>query len=60
MAEHGFGGGNPVEADRGLGQLNVHRRSPFAGAKVGLLDRLINLDYVNQYEKIHRSLPFGP
>ena len=25
MAEHGFGGGNPVEADRGLGKLHVHR-----------------------------------
>ncbi len=28
--------------------------------KVGPLDRLINLDYVNQYEKIRRALPLGP
>ena len=28
--------------------------------KVGPLDRLINLDYVNQYEKIRRPLSLGP
>ena len=26
MAQHGFGGGNAVEADRGLGKLHVHGR----------------------------------
>src|SRR5439155_20783448 len=33
---------------------------PLSLSKVGPLDRLINLDYVNQYEKIRRPLPFGP
>src|SRR6476620_1554348 len=28
--------------------------------KVGPLDRLINLDYVNQYEKIRRALSLRP
>ena len=61
MAEHGFGGGNAIETDRALGELHVHGRISFAAAaKVGPLDRLINLDYVNQYEKIRRPLPVGP
>ena len=29
MAQHGFGGGNAVEADRGLGKLDVHGRISF-------------------------------
>src|SRR6185436_17140153 len=33
---------------------------PLPLAKVDPLDRLINLDYVNQYEKIRRPLPLGP
>jgi hypothetical protein len=33
--------------------------SPLTLAKVGGLDRLINLDYVNQYEKI-RLVFVGP
>src|SRR2546430_12840130 len=36
------------------------RASPLPAAKVGPLDRLINLDYVNQYEKIRRPLSLGP
>jgi hypothetical protein len=31
-----------------------------AALKVDLLDRLINLDYINQYEKIRRALPVRP
>src|SRR5258708_15196661 len=34
--------------------------SPYPASKVSTLDRLINLDYVNQYEKILRPLPLGP
>src|ERR1700754_3757018 len=36
------------------GSLLVH------GGKVGPLDRLINLDYINQYEKIRGALPLRP
>ena len=33
MAEHGFGGGNAIQADRGLGKLHVHGRISFARFK---------------------------
>src|SRR6185369_10141928 len=60
MAQNGFGGGHAVEANRGFRQLDVHLGLLFLTEKVGPLDRLINLDYVNQYEKISRTLPLGP
>jgi hypothetical protein len=33
MAEHGFGGGNAVQADRGLGKLHVHGRNLLCNLK---------------------------
>jgi hypothetical protein len=59
MAEHCFGGRDAVQPDRRLGKLHVHGRSPSV-RKIDPLDRLINLDYVNQYEKIRRALPLRP
>jgi hypothetical protein len=55
MAQRGFGGGNAVQTDLALGELDVHGLISFQAFKVGPLDRLINLDYLNQYEK-----NFGP
>jgi hypothetical protein len=59
VAEYGFGGGNAVQADRAFGKLQVHGRVSLENSKVHLLDRLINLDYVNQYEESCSALPFG-
>src|SRR5665213_1576053 len=60
MAQRGFGGGNAVQTDLALGELDVHGLISFQVSKVGPLDRLINLDYVNQYEKIFGPLSVRP
>ena len=59
MAQRGFGGGDAVQPDRALRQLDIHGRiSLLIPAKVDPLDRLINLDYINQYEKIRGAVSF--
>jgi len=61
MAQYGFGRGHAVEADLAFGQWMFMADSPCpVRDKVGPLDRLINLDYINQYEKIRRPLPLRP
>ena len=65
MAQHGLGSRNAVQTNLALGEMHIHDRisySPGGGpvGKVGGLDRLINLDYINQYEKIRRAVPFCP
>ena len=42
MAQHGFGGGNAVQPDRGFGKLHVHGRSPLLKAVKGRPSRQID------------------
>ncbi len=52
MAQHGLGRGNAVQPDLAFGEVDVHDPISFAlhQEKIRPLDRLINLDYINQYE----------
>src|SRR6266702_7410259 len=61
MAQHGFGRRNAVQPDLAFGEVDVHGPNLLVhGRKIGPLDRLINLDYINQYEKFRGALPLRP
>src|SRR6516225_10097784 len=60
MAQHGFGRRNAVEPDLAFGEVDIHGRVSFHEEKVTPLDRLINLDYINQYGKFFGALPLRP